>query len=112
MINSSEPCPYVRAAFSLSTPEQIDEVNKWINNQINNTISTTQSNLVFLSPPGFEKTLCAHQRGFVMVYSSLADAGFFKYVVEGLSLDLIVRSYDRQNYSVTSPKSGPTQKKL
>lgn len=26
MINSSEPCPYVRAAFSLSTPEQIDEV--------------------------------------------------------------------------------------
>lgn len=25
MINSSEPCPYVRAAFSLSTPEQIDE---------------------------------------------------------------------------------------
>uniref|UniRef100_A0AAX7VSL7 Aminotransferase class I/classII large domain-containing protein n=1 Tax=Astatotilapia calliptera TaxID=8154 RepID=A0AAX7VSL7_ASTCA len=35
MINSSEPCPYVRAAFSLSTPEQIDEVNKWINNQIN-----------------------------------------------------------------------------
>ncbi|KAM6909105.1 kynurenine/alpha-aminoadipate aminotransferase, mitochondrial isoform 1-T1 [Xenentodon cancila] len=24
-INSSEPCPYVRAAFSLSTPEQIDE---------------------------------------------------------------------------------------
>lgn len=37
---------------------------------------------------------------------------FFKYVVEGLSLDLIVRSYDCQNYSVTSPKSGPTQKKL
>ncbi|XP_061525843.1 kynurenine/alpha-aminoadipate aminotransferase, mitochondrial isoform X3 [Phycodurus eques] len=26
MINSGEPCPYVRAAFSLSTPEQIDEV--------------------------------------------------------------------------------------
>lgn len=26
MINSSDPCPYVRAAFSLSTPEQIDEV--------------------------------------------------------------------------------------
>ncbi|TRZ03928.1 hypothetical protein DNTS_000274 [Danionella cerebrum] len=25
-INSSDPCPYVRAAFSLSTPEQIDEV--------------------------------------------------------------------------------------
>ncbi|KAK7909916.1 hypothetical protein WMY93_014600 [Mugilogobius chulae] len=25
MINSSEPCPYVRAAFSLSSPEQIDE---------------------------------------------------------------------------------------
>lgn len=25
MINSSDPCPYVRAAFSLSTPEQIDE---------------------------------------------------------------------------------------
>ncbi|KAF7229968.1 kynurenine/alpha-aminoadipate aminotransferase, mitochondrial [Nothobranchius furzeri] len=25
MINSGEPCPYVRAAFSLSTPEQIDE---------------------------------------------------------------------------------------
>uniref|UniRef100_A0A4W5PW74 Aminoadipate aminotransferase n=1 Tax=Hucho hucho TaxID=62062 RepID=A0A4W5PW74_9TELE len=25
MINSSEPCPYVRAAFSLSTPQQIDE---------------------------------------------------------------------------------------
>uniref|UniRef100_A0A671W1X4 Kynurenine/alpha-aminoadipate aminotransferase, mitochondrial n=1 Tax=Sparus aurata TaxID=8175 RepID=A0A671W1X4_SPAAU len=25
MINSSEPCPYVRAAFSLATPEQIDE---------------------------------------------------------------------------------------
>ncbi|XP_004079903.1 kynurenine/alpha-aminoadipate aminotransferase, mitochondrial isoform X2 [Oryzias latipes] len=24
-INSSDPCPYVRAAFSLSTPEQIDE---------------------------------------------------------------------------------------
>lgn len=47
-----------------------------------------------------------------MVYSSLADAGFFKYVVEGLSLDLIVRSYDCQNYSVTNPKSGPTQKKL
>uniref|UniRef100_A0AAX7SJP8 Kynurenine/alpha-aminoadipate aminotransferase, mitochondrial n=1 Tax=Astatotilapia calliptera TaxID=8154 RepID=A0AAX7SJP8_ASTCA len=28
MINSSEPCPYVRAAFSLSTPEQIDEALK------------------------------------------------------------------------------------
>lgn len=28
MINSSEPCPYVRAAFSLSTPEQIDEAFK------------------------------------------------------------------------------------
>ncbi|XP_010776062.1 kynurenine/alpha-aminoadipate aminotransferase, mitochondrial, partial [Notothenia coriiceps] len=27
MINSSDPCPYVRAAFSLSTPEQIDEVH-------------------------------------------------------------------------------------
>uniref|UniRef100_A0A673BSZ1 Aminotransferase class I/classII large domain-containing protein n=1 Tax=Sphaeramia orbicularis TaxID=375764 RepID=A0A673BSZ1_9TELE len=26
MINSSEPCAYVRAAFSLSTPEQMDEV--------------------------------------------------------------------------------------
>uniref|UniRef100_A0A667Y8R4 Aminoadipate aminotransferase n=1 Tax=Myripristis murdjan TaxID=586833 RepID=A0A667Y8R4_9TELE len=26
MINSSDPCPYVRAAFSLSTPEQIDEL--------------------------------------------------------------------------------------
>ena len=26
MINSNDPCPYVRAAFSLSTPEQIDEV--------------------------------------------------------------------------------------
>uniref|UniRef100_A0A3Q2R0R1 Kynurenine/alpha-aminoadipate aminotransferase, mitochondrial n=1 Tax=Fundulus heteroclitus TaxID=8078 RepID=A0A3Q2R0R1_FUNHE len=26
MINGSDPCPYVRAAFSLSTPEQIDEV--------------------------------------------------------------------------------------
>ncbi|XP_034533164.1 kynurenine/alpha-aminoadipate aminotransferase, mitochondrial [Notolabrus celidotus] len=25
MINSSDPCPYVRAAFSLSTPEQMDE---------------------------------------------------------------------------------------
>uniref|UniRef100_A0A671MWJ1 Aminotransferase class I/classII large domain-containing protein n=1 Tax=Sinocyclocheilus anshuiensis TaxID=1608454 RepID=A0A671MWJ1_9TELE len=25
-INSSDPCPYVRAAFSLSTPQQIDEV--------------------------------------------------------------------------------------
>ncbi|XP_076018599.1 kynurenine/alpha-aminoadipate aminotransferase, mitochondrial isoform X1 [Genypterus blacodes] len=25
MINSQDPCPYVRAAFSLSTPEQIDE---------------------------------------------------------------------------------------
>ncbi|XP_034712236.1 kynurenine/alpha-aminoadipate aminotransferase, mitochondrial isoform X1 [Etheostoma cragini] len=25
MINSGDPCPYVRAAFSLSTPEQIDE---------------------------------------------------------------------------------------
>uniref|UniRef100_A0A8C8CJ16 Aminotransferase class I/classII domain-containing protein n=1 Tax=Oncorhynchus tshawytscha TaxID=74940 RepID=A0A8C8CJ16_ONCTS len=25
MINSSDPCPYVRAAFSLSTPQQIDE---------------------------------------------------------------------------------------
>lgn len=25
MVNSSDPCPYVRAAFSLSTPEQIDE---------------------------------------------------------------------------------------
>ncbi|XP_056883362.1 kynurenine/alpha-aminoadipate aminotransferase, mitochondrial isoform X1 [Takifugu flavidus] len=25
MINSNEPCPYVRAAFSLSTPDQIDE---------------------------------------------------------------------------------------
>ncbi|XP_056298805.1 kynurenine/alpha-aminoadipate aminotransferase, mitochondrial [Pseudoliparis swirei] len=25
MINSSDPCPYFRAAFSLSTPEQIDE---------------------------------------------------------------------------------------
>uniref|UniRef100_A0AAR2LCD5 Aminotransferase class I/classII large domain-containing protein n=1 Tax=Pygocentrus nattereri TaxID=42514 RepID=A0AAR2LCD5_PYGNA len=25
-IHSSEPCPYVRAAFSLSTPQQIDEV--------------------------------------------------------------------------------------
>ncbi|XP_061816549.1 kynurenine/alpha-aminoadipate aminotransferase, mitochondrial [Nerophis lumbriciformis] len=25
MIDSSEPCPYVRAAFSLSTPQQIDE---------------------------------------------------------------------------------------
>lgn len=24
-INSSDPCPYVRAAFSLSTPQQIDE---------------------------------------------------------------------------------------
>uniref|UniRef100_A0A8C7SNH5 Kynurenine/alpha-aminoadipate aminotransferase, mitochondrial n=1 Tax=Oncorhynchus mykiss TaxID=8022 RepID=A0A8C7SNH5_ONCMY len=28
MINSSDPCPYVRAAFSLSTPEQIDEAFK------------------------------------------------------------------------------------
>uniref|UniRef100_A0A8C8CRQ0 Aminotransferase class I/classII domain-containing protein n=1 Tax=Oncorhynchus tshawytscha TaxID=74940 RepID=A0A8C8CRQ0_ONCTS len=28
MINSSDPCPYVRAAFSLSTPQQIDEVKK------------------------------------------------------------------------------------
>ncbi|XP_062850420.1 kynurenine/alpha-aminoadipate aminotransferase, mitochondrial-like [Trichomycterus rosablanca] len=27
-IHSSEPCPYVRAAFSLSTPEQIDEAFK------------------------------------------------------------------------------------
>ncbi|XP_076144990.1 kynurenine/alpha-aminoadipate aminotransferase, mitochondrial [Alosa pseudoharengus] len=27
-INSSEPCPYVRAAFSLSTPAQIDEAFK------------------------------------------------------------------------------------
>ncbi|XP_063042457.1 kynurenine/alpha-aminoadipate aminotransferase, mitochondrial [Engraulis encrasicolus] len=27
-INSEEPCPYVRAAFSLSTPEQIDEAFK------------------------------------------------------------------------------------
>ncbi|XP_031440419.1 kynurenine/alpha-aminoadipate aminotransferase, mitochondrial [Clupea harengus] len=27
-INSSEPCPYVRAAFSLSTPEQMDEAFK------------------------------------------------------------------------------------
>lgn len=25
-IDNSEPCPYVRAAFSLSTPQQIDEV--------------------------------------------------------------------------------------
>ncbi|XP_068164280.1 kynurenine/alpha-aminoadipate aminotransferase, mitochondrial isoform X2 [Antennarius striatus] len=25
LINSGEPCPYVRAAFSLSTPEQMDE---------------------------------------------------------------------------------------
>ncbi|XP_020495971.2 kynurenine/alpha-aminoadipate aminotransferase, mitochondrial [Labrus bergylta] len=25
MINSNDPCPYVRAAFSLSTPEQMDE---------------------------------------------------------------------------------------
>ncbi|CAL8242032.1 unnamed protein product [Merluccius merluccius] len=25
MINSSKPCPYVRAAFSISTPQQIDE---------------------------------------------------------------------------------------
>ncbi|MGH0155179.1 UNVERIFIED_CONTAM: hypothetical protein FKN15_035105 [Acipenser sinensis] len=24
-IDSSEPCPYVRAAFSLSSPEQIDQ---------------------------------------------------------------------------------------
>uniref|UniRef100_A0A8C6PRZ3 Aminoadipate aminotransferase n=1 Tax=Nothobranchius furzeri TaxID=105023 RepID=A0A8C6PRZ3_NOTFU len=30
MINSGEPCPYVRAAFSLSTPEQIDEVKTQI----------------------------------------------------------------------------------
>ncbi|KAM6949080.1 kynurenine/alpha-aminoadipate aminotransferase, mitochondrial [Aplochiton taeniatus] len=28
MINSSDPCPYVRAAFSLSTPQQIDEAFK------------------------------------------------------------------------------------
>uniref|UniRef100_A0A3P8ZH26 Kynurenine/alpha-aminoadipate aminotransferase, mitochondrial n=1 Tax=Esox lucius TaxID=8010 RepID=A0A3P8ZH26_ESOLU len=28
MINSSDPCPYVRAAFSLSTPQQIDEVKQ------------------------------------------------------------------------------------
>nr|XP_029522473.1 kynurenine/alpha-aminoadipate aminotransferase, mitochondrial [Oncorhynchus nerka]XP_029522474.1 kynurenine/alpha-aminoadipate aminotransferase, mitochondrial [Oncorhynchus nerka]XP_029522475.1 kynurenine/alpha-aminoadipate aminotransferase, mitochondrial [Oncorhynchus nerka]XP_029522476.1 kynurenine/alpha-aminoadipate aminotransferase, mitochondrial [Oncorhynchus nerka] len=28
MINSSDPCPYVRAAFSLSTPEQIEEAFK------------------------------------------------------------------------------------
>ncbi|KAG7461963.1 hypothetical protein MATL_G00196690 [Megalops atlanticus] len=27
-INSSDPCPYVRAAFSLSTPQQIDEAFK------------------------------------------------------------------------------------
>lgn len=27
MIDSNEPCPYVRAAFSLSTPDQIDEVH-------------------------------------------------------------------------------------
>uniref|UniRef100_A0A8C5AFK5 Aminoadipate aminotransferase n=1 Tax=Gadus morhua TaxID=8049 RepID=A0A8C5AFK5_GADMO len=27
MIDSSKPCPYVRAAFSLSTPQQIDEVS-------------------------------------------------------------------------------------
>uniref|UniRef100_A0A8C9Z208 Kynurenine/alpha-aminoadipate aminotransferase, mitochondrial n=1 Tax=Sander lucioperca TaxID=283035 RepID=A0A8C9Z208_SANLU len=30
MINSSDPCPYVRAAFSLSTPEQIDELHHLI----------------------------------------------------------------------------------
>uniref|UniRef100_A0A8C7XP74 Kynurenine/alpha-aminoadipate aminotransferase, mitochondrial n=1 Tax=Oryzias sinensis TaxID=183150 RepID=A0A8C7XP74_9TELE len=37
MINSSDPCPYVRAAFSLSTPEQIDEVytTSTITTQIN-----------------------------------------------------------------------------
>nr|XP_061810834.1 kynurenine/alpha-aminoadipate aminotransferase, mitochondrial-like [Nerophis lumbriciformis] len=34
LINSDEPCPYVRAAFSLATPEQIDEAFRRLANLI------------------------------------------------------------------------------
>nr|XP_057922621.1 kynurenine/alpha-aminoadipate aminotransferase, mitochondrial [Doryrhamphus excisus]XP_057922622.1 kynurenine/alpha-aminoadipate aminotransferase, mitochondrial [Doryrhamphus excisus] len=34
MIDSSKPCPYVRAAFSLSTPQQIDEAFRRLANLI------------------------------------------------------------------------------
>ncbi|KAI5629070.1 kynurenine/alpha-aminoadipate aminotransferase, mitochondrial, partial [Silurus asotus] len=37
-INRSEPCPYVRAAFSLSTPQQIDEAFKRLSALIKETL--------------------------------------------------------------------------
>ncbi|XP_061566814.1 kynurenine/alpha-aminoadipate aminotransferase, mitochondrial isoform X2 [Cololabis saira] len=54
MINSSEPCPYVRAAFSLSTPEQIDEVytHKHTNT---NTHPTADSNRPQFCPQAFRR---------------------------------------------------------
>ncbi|XP_041821223.1 kynurenine/alpha-aminoadipate aminotransferase, mitochondrial [Chelmon rostratus] len=38
MINSSEPCPYVRAAFSLSMPEQIDEAFRRLSSLIKDAL--------------------------------------------------------------------------
>uniref|UniRef100_A0A673BY29 Aminotransferase class I/classII large domain-containing protein n=1 Tax=Sphaeramia orbicularis TaxID=375764 RepID=A0A673BY29_9TELE len=38
MINSSEPCAYVRAAFSLSTPEQMDEAFRRLSSLIKDAV--------------------------------------------------------------------------
>ncbi|XP_037614564.1 kynurenine/alpha-aminoadipate aminotransferase, mitochondrial isoform X2 [Sebastes umbrosus] len=38
MINNSDPCPYVRAAFSLSTPEQIDEAFRRLSSLIKDAL--------------------------------------------------------------------------
>lgn len=53
MINSSDPCPYVRAAFSLSTPEQIDEVYTTLTNTNKHTHTTPVCHL--FSPQAFRR---------------------------------------------------------
>uniref|UniRef100_A0A8C2GWN0 Aminoadipate aminotransferase n=1 Tax=Cyprinus carpio TaxID=7962 RepID=A0A8C2GWN0_CYPCA len=51
-INSSDPCPYVRAAFSLSTPQQIDEVQHTLTNIFMNIIMLTKAALIRSSVSG------------------------------------------------------------
>lgn len=48
-IHSSEPCPYVRAAFSLSTPQQIDEVKHTHKSHTYTRVKYTQLLSLFLS---------------------------------------------------------------
>lgn len=55
MIDSSEPCPYVRAAFSQATPEQIDEVRAQTFKQKQTNSSGAGLTVVFVPLQAFRR---------------------------------------------------------